>query len=139
MLQHGVLVALLDRKRWRGVLILGPSGSGKSDLAFRLMSLGFVLVADDQVSLWLSGGRVFGRAPDALTGLMEAHGYGILNVPHRAFAAIELIVDLTEEESERMPEQATRDLIGVPVPLVRPRPREVTAAAKIRRWLMALG
>ena len=50
---------------WRGALIEGPSGAGKSDLALRALDAGFRLVADDRVVVWTSGGRLFGRAPDA--------------------------------------------------------------------------
>lgn len=140
MILHGVLVAMLDRQRWRGVLVVGPSGAGKSDLAFRLMELGFQLVADDQVVIWISEGKAYGRAPEALSGLVEARGYGIVPVMVRGFSAIDLVVDIDpEHEIDRMPEPAAYELHGVAVPLARQRARESSAPAKIRRWLMALG
>ena len=140
MIQHGVLVSLLDRQQWRGVLILGPSGAGKSDLAFRLMEMGFQLTADDQVVLWTSGGRLYGRAPDSLFGLMEAHGLGIVSTSVRPYTRVDLIVEADlKGDIERMPQEETRDLLGVAIPLVRQRAKDGSAAAKIRRWLMALG
>lgn len=140
MILHGVLVALLDRQRWRGVLIVGPSGAGKSDLAFRLMDLGFQLVADDRVVVWTSEGKAYGRAPETLAGLVEARGYGIVPVMVRGFTAIDLVIDIDPAVViDRMPEPAVHDLGGVAVPLARQRAWESSAAAKIRRWLMALG
>ena len=69
MIRHAGLVALRWRGDWQGVLIEGPPGSGKSDLALRALTEGFRLVADDRVLLWTSGGRLWGRAPDVLAGL----------------------------------------------------------------------
>ena len=140
MIMHGVLVALLDRERWRGVLIVGPSGSGKSDLAFRLMHEGFQLVADDQVVVWSSGGRAWGRAPESIAGLVEARGYGILPTSVRDLSGIDLVVDVDPAAKiERMPDPSALEVAGIALPLVRQRALDGSAAAKIRRWLMALG
>jgi len=140
MILHGVLVAMLDRQRWRGVLIVGPSGAGKSDLAFRLMELGFQLVADDQVVVWTSEGKAYGRAPDTLSGLVEARGYGIVSATIRSFSSIDLVVNIDPVATiERLPDPHVHDLSGIAVPLVRQRAQESSAPAKIRRWLMALG
>ena len=66
---HAGLIALYGGGLWRGVLIEGRSGSGKSDLALRCLSLGFRLVADDRTRLWVSEGRLFGAAPEPIAGL----------------------------------------------------------------------
>jgi len=71
---HASCVALQDK----GLLILGPSGSGKSALALQLMALGAVLVADDYTDLVRCDDRVIARCPAALRGLIEARGIGIL-------------------------------------------------------------
>lgn len=74
---HGGLV----RVRSTGVLLLGPSGVGKSEIALELVARGHQLVADDVVELFLEGGRVIGRARDAIRHFLEIRGLGILCVP----------------------------------------------------------
>jgi serine kinase of HPr protein (carbohydrate metabolism regulator) len=79
-----------------GLLLLGESGSGKSDLALRLIERGAVLVADDRVELWVRAGRLFGRAPANLAGLLEVRGAGILRLPYAAEATISLVLALDQ-------------------------------------------
>lgn len=64
----------------RGVLLVGPSGSGKSDLALRLIDGGAELVADDRVALRLADGRPVADAPPALAGLLEIREIGRAHV-----------------------------------------------------------
>jgi serine kinase of HPr protein (carbohydrate metabolism regulator) len=138
---HGGLVALRLGGRWRGALILGPSGAGKSDLALRALDAGFRLVADDRVSVWTSGGALYGRAPDPLRGLIEARGTGVVAAPAVALAEIVLAVRCAGagETIERMPEPAAETIAGAAVPLMRIDPREASAPAKLRRALLHLG
>ncbi len=77
-----------------GLLLLGESGAGKSDLALRLIERGAMLVADDQVVLSVRSGRLIGRAPENLAGLIEVRGVGIVRVPHVSEAAICLAIAL---------------------------------------------
>jgi HPr kinase/phosphorylase len=77
-----------------GVLILGPSGSGKSDLALRLIAAGAELVADDRTDLFVRAGRLFARAPARIAGLLEVRGVGILALPHARQAPVALVVRL---------------------------------------------
>ncbi len=86
-----------------GVLLLGESGSGKSDLALRLIAMGALLVADDRTLLWVEGGVLLGRAPASLEGLIEVRGLGILRLPTLARAPIRLAAILGRE-AERLPE-----------------------------------
>ena len=140
MILHAGLVARPQGGRWRGVLILGASGSGKSDLALRLIDHGgFCLVADDRALLWTSGGRLFGRAPDTLHGLIEARGLGVLSAPARAFTAIDLAVECVAGPVERLPEPASTRQLGHGLPLLRLVATEASAPAKIGRALLALG
>ena len=85
-----------------GVLLIGPPGSGKSDLILRLLDHGFDLVADDRVELEAG----VARAPDALAGLLEVRGLGIVRLPYRDSAPVALVVELGE--AERLPEPATQ-------------------------------
>ena len=91
---HGSCVA----RDGAGVLILGPSGSGKSDLALRLLGRGFVLVADDQIDI----ADGFARAPDALAGMLEVRGLGIVRLPYLSGAKLNVVIALTEL-SDRLP------------------------------------
>ena len=93
MIRHASLVATRMAGRWRGALIEGPSGTGKSDLTIRMMVSGFRLVADDRVIVWTSGGKLFGRAPEPLSGLLEARGVGIIPAAPLDFCQVSLLVN----------------------------------------------
>jgi serine kinase of HPr protein (carbohydrate metabolism regulator) len=140
VIRHAGLLARQIAGDWLGVLIEGPSGSGKSDLALRALDAGWSLVADDRTLLWASGGRLFGRAPDALAGLIEARGLGVLPEPRRPFAEVRLIVHCVPAETvQRLPEEATETLSGIVLPRVRLDALEGSAAAKLGRALTHLG
>jgi len=131
MIRHAGLIAARLGGDWRGVLIEGPSGSGKSDLALRALDLGFALVADDRVELWVSDGRLFGAAPAPLAGLIEARGLDILRLPALPLAEVALVVRCGD--AERLPEPQTVAILGVEAPQVTIQPREASAAAKLSR------
>lgn len=107
------------------VLIRGPSGSGKSSLAWALIEAahtGLVrfarLVADDRTDAAVSHGRLILRPPPALAGLIELHGVGVRRMPFEAVAVAGLVVDLAAADAERMPEAATQvvEIEGVRLP-----------------------
>ncbi|HUZ72181.1 MAG TPA: HPr kinase/phosphatase C-terminal domain-containing protein [Stellaceae bacterium] len=132
---HGTSVAL-DAG---GVLLRGPSGSGKSDLALRLVDAGARLVADDQTELHRIGDALDLRAPFALKGLIEVRGLGIVRVPAADRARLRLVVDLVGEDViERMPEPRFVTLEGLSFPLLALAPFAASAAAKLRLALRAL-
>src|SRR5690242_16329827 len=64
----------------RAVLISGPSGSGKSDLALRLLDRGFTLVSDDQTIVRRDGNRLIATAPPTIAGKLEVRGIGIVDI-----------------------------------------------------------
>ena len=137
MIAHAGLVAQRLGGRWRGALIEGPSGSGKSDLALRLTDAGFRLVADDRVILWVSDGRLYGRAPDTLLGLIECRGVGVLPQPVLPFCEIVMVI-APGASPERVPDAQHAKRLGVELPhLVLPY-REASAPAKLGRALSAL-
>jgi len=110
-----------------GILIRGPSGSGKSRLAFDLILAGragqipkTVLVGDDRVLLSAAGGTVTVRPAAELEGLIEIRGLGIRRSDFVAQAEVRLVVDLEARDSARMPEQeALAALIeGIKIPRI---------------------
>ncbi len=120
---------------WEGVGILlhGPSGAGKSDLALRLIDAGAHLVADDQVMLAREGGALIARSPEALAGLLEVRGIGIVRLAHRVSARVGVLVELDPSLAiERLPEPAEAELLGVRVASVALSAFEASAPAKLR-------
>ena len=80
-----------------GVLLLGESGKGKSDLALRLIERGAKLVADDRAELFTRDGALYVRAPKSLAGLIEVRGAGIVALPFAPQARIMLAIEMMEE------------------------------------------
>ncbi len=130
----------------RAVIIRGPSGSGKSDLALRclalpaspLVSSPAQLVADDQVILTLDGQGLHVTAPQALLGRLEVRGLGILTLDPEQNDRAVLIVDLVEKSKiDRYPDPwPTVEILGLQLPLLRISALESSAALKL---LTALG
>jgi HPr kinase/phosphorylase len=122
-----------------GVLLKGPSGSGKSDLALRLIDRGGMLVADDRTELFRDGTALAARAPCALAGLLEIRGVGILELPYAASAKITLVVELVSKaDVVRFPEAdhyAPPSSLGLSradwPPVMRLNASESSAAARI--------
>jgi HPr kinase/phosphorylase len=101
-----------------GVLILGASGAGKSDLALRLVSEGGWLVSDDQSEIALLNGSYFVTSPGPISGLIEVRGIGIRRVARKASCRLRLAVVLSPTEPERMPDAEYWNLPGVEGPEV---------------------
>lgn len=126
---HGTCVAVSGV----GVLLRGPSGSGKSDLALRLIDDGAILVADDRVNLAALDGVLSASAPEQLAGMIEVRGMGILRVPSLPRAVIGLVIDLVDPHHiERLPEPTVCCLLGIEAPLLRLAPETASAAARVR-------
>jgi HPr kinase/phosphorylase len=124
---HGVLLDVFGI----GVLLLGESGTGKSECALELISRGHRLVADDVVEVWRAGEReVLGRAPAAIRHHMEIRGLGIINVQElfgvaavRPRKRVELVVQLEAWQPGAVYErlglgEQTTTVLGVSVALV---------------------
>lgn len=115
----------------RGILLLGPSGQGKSDLALRLIDRGARLVADDRCDIWFDRDRLWCRPPAALAGKLEVRGIGIVEQPWTAPVPLALAVRLTERY-ERMPLAGQVEMIaGHPLPAILLSAFEVSAPIKI--------
>lgn len=98
-----------------GVLFTGPSGSGKSMLAFACMAaarragLHAALIADDQVFVEQHGAHLVARRPEAIAGLMEFRGAGVGRVESLPHALIHLAVrPINLATSERLPPEGER-------------------------------
>lgn len=140
MIHHAGLLAMRLAEGWRGALIEGESGCGKSDLALRALDAGWSLIADDQTLLWVSGDRLYGRAPDPLSGLLEVRGLGVLPTVGRRLVEIALVVRCVDAEAiERLPNDETCLLLGVTLPLVRLAALQASAPAKLSRALTHIG
>ena len=131
-----------------GVLLLGQPGSGKSDLALRLIDgagaglsgvvRSALLVADDQVLIRRSGSGLAASPPQALAGKLEIRGLGIAALPVERVVPLKLAVRLTPAaDIERMPDltQSRMDILGVSVPLVLLDPEKASAPARLRAAL----
>src|SRR5262245_30777394 len=98
---HGSAVCIGEA----GVLLLGDSGVGKSDLALRLIDKCASLVADDQVLVEQKGASVLISAPEASKGMLEVRGVGIVRLSYIKYAPLKLVVQLTKTgKIERLPE-----------------------------------
>lgn len=145
---HGTCLAVGDA----GVLLLGQPGSGKSDLALRMIdgegsgltgvARGARLVADDQVAVRRQEGKLIASAPPALAGKLEVRGLGIVALAAEPEVTLRLAVRLTPAgEIERLPdlERSRMDILGLALPLVLIDPESASAPARIRAALDHLG
>lgn len=114
----------------KGVLLRGPPGAGKSDLALRAIEAGARLVADDLVALDLRGHRVWARALPRADGRLEVRGVGIVRLP--ALDGVELVLLADLAGPERLPEPDFETVLGRPVRRIRLAPFEISAAIKLR-------
>lgn len=117
-----------------GVLLRGPPGSGKSDLALRLIDqyADAVLVADDRVDVTITDGALHAAAPAAVAGRMEVRGVGIVPVDYRPGVKLGLVVDLQEQTNiARLPGTESAEIMGIRLPLLRLAPFAASAPAKL--------
>jgi serine kinase of HPr protein (carbohydrate metabolism regulator) len=122
----------------RGVLIAGPSGSGKSDLALRLIDRGAALVSDDYTVLQAQGGRLLASPPETIAGRLEIRGVGIVERPYVAAVPVVLLVDLARPP-ERLPEPAIQRFAGIAVPVLGLVALEASAPIKLEAALHQFG
>lgn len=122
----------------RAVLLFGPSGSGKSDLALRLIDEGATLVSDDYTDLATQRGALLARAPANIWGQMEVRGLGIVRMVPADDVPVSLMIELTATV-ERLPEPASRAYLDIAIPLVAIDAHTASAAAKVRLALETAG
>lgn len=123
----------------RAVLITGLSGSGKSDLALRLLDRAFVLVSDDRTILRRDGTRLIASAPPNIAGKLEVRGIGIVELDHVESVPVALLVELSGD-IQRMPDvDSRRPILGVDLPLVHIDAMTASAPSKVSLALDRIG
>lgn len=126
---HATCVAFGDV----GLLLRGPPGAGKSDLALRLIDGGARLVADDRVVLRRAGASILAAAPPRLAGMLEIRGVGIVRLPFCEAANLSLVADLVEPPSlERLPHPLWCEYLGVRIRSMPVAPFGMSSVAKLR-------
>lgn len=134
---HATAIALGGQ----ALLLVGPPGSGKSDLALRLIDRGAILIADDQVCLTREGDELLASAPESLAGLVEMRGIGIVPRPFARNIPVAMILDLGAPV-ERLPpppgEWPRRTKLGVALPVLPLAPFEASAPLKVEAALALL-
>ncbi len=142
-IQHGTLINIFGK----GVLLLGPSAAGKSDLALRLIMPPYFsidksnqaqLVADDQVEILIetvkNQKKLYGQSPEALKGLLEVRHLGIKTFTFLEKSPIDLAIKLKKHHKiERLPEERTEIEIikGYSLPLFFLDPFEASVLQKL--------
>jgi serine kinase of HPr protein (carbohydrate metabolism regulator) len=123
----------------RAVVILGLSGSGKSDLALRLLDRGFALVSDDQTVVKKDGERLVASAPPNIAGKLEIRGIGIVDMETVTNVPVALLVELTSEIQRLPDESRERPLLGVKLPLISIDAMTASAPSKVALALDRMG
>jgi serine kinase of HPr protein (carbohydrate metabolism regulator) len=120
-------------------LITGPSGTGKSDLALRLLDRGFTLVSDDQTIVRKDGDRLLASAPPNIAGKLEVRGIGIVDMERLENVPVALVVELTSEITRLPDDSRERLVLGVRLPLVSIDATTASAPSKVALALDRLG
>jgi serine kinase of HPr protein (carbohydrate metabolism regulator) len=131
---HACCVAIAGR----GVLISGPSGSGKSDLALRLIDRGAALVSDDYTVLQAVEDRLLACPPATIAGKIEVRAVGIVERPFATDVRVALMIDLGRT-AERMPIPGSVTLAGVAIPSIALAALEHSAPIKVEAALHLYG
>ena len=125
---HSSAIVLEDN----GVLIVGDSGSGKSDLALRLIDSGATLISDDITICEKKNDIIYLSAPAETKGLLEVREVGIITVPFVEKIILKMIVKLEEGDLQRMPCKNTQKILGQKIPTVIINGRNSSSVAKVK-------
>jgi serine kinase of HPr protein (carbohydrate metabolism regulator) len=128
---HGSAVAIGGN----GVLLCGPSGSGKSDLALRLIDRGAKLICDDALHIEHSNGLPLLSCAPNIAGKIEIRGIGICPVDFVPSAPLRLIVQLTQDVERMPPEHQRINIADFSVPMFKLDPFQASSALKVE-WAL---
>ena len=109
---HGTSVVIEDC----GIMIIGNSGSGKSDLALRLIDNGATLISDDITICKKKNKKIFLLPSKETRGLLEVREVGIITVPYVENIELRMIVELKNVDQERYPEHSEKTILGLKLP-----------------------
>jgi len=115
-----------------GVLILGDSGSGKSDLALRLIDNGATLISDDISICRKNSNNIYLYCPPEIKGLLEVREIGIITVPFVEKIKLRLVVNLKSNNNERFPKDSCFRILGIKIPIINIEGKNSSAVAKIK-------
>ena len=125
---HSTSVVIDDN----GVLILGDSGSGKSDLALRLIDSGATLISDDISICRKNLNNIYLYCPPEIKGLLEVREIGIITVPFVERIRLRLVVNLKSNNNERFPKDSFFRILGIKIPIINIEGKNSSAVAKIK-------
>ena len=125
---HSTSVVIDDN----GVLILGDSGSGKSDLALRLIDNGATLISDDISICRKNSNNIYLYCPPEIKGLLEVREIGIITVPFVERVKLRLVVNLKSNNNERFPKDSCFRILGIKIPIINIEGKNSSAVAKIK-------
>ena len=114
------------------MLILGDSGSGKSDLALRLIDSGATLISDDISICRKNSNNIYLYCPPEIKGLLEVREIGIITVPFVERIKLRLVVNLRSKNNERFPKDNSFRILGIKIPLISIEGKNSSAVAKIK-------
>ena len=117
-----------------GIMIMGESGSGKSDLALRMIvQKGAKLVADDRTEIAIKNGEIIASCPENIRNMIEVRGVGIVPLKSKKNVKIALVVELVDNinKIERMPRKETFFFADAAVEKLKLYPFEVSASDKL--------
>ena len=115
-----------------GLLIIGQSGSGKSDLALRLIDNGATLISDDISICRKNSNNIYLHCPPEIKGLLEVREIGIITVPFVERIKLRLVVNLKSKNNERFPKDNSFRILGIKIPLISIEGKNSSAVAKIK-------
>ena len=125
---HSTSVVIDDN----GVLILGDSGSGKSDLALRLIDNGATLISDDISICRKNSNNIYLYCPPEIKGLLEVREIGIITVPFVERIKLRLVVNLKSNNYKRFPKDSSFRILGIKIPIINIEGKNSSAVAKIK-------